>query len=328
MSPTATFLVLIVSLAVSFLLSGMESGVLALSRLRVRHLARRGNKRAGLLHGFLEKPEDFFWTILVGNTLANFVAVVLVVYVLHGWAEKNPWLFLLGFLPGVFVFYAVCDLLPKILFRQFPNRLCLALAAPFEMIHLVLSPMVRLTTLVASGLSRWTGEKVFTGHLFANREELRLIMQESTQLLTSMERIMISRVLDLQNLTVGHITKPLAMAVTVTTKAPMGEVLSLCREKNLTRLPVWRVDGTEKRIIGIVSLKTQLYTSPVDPALPVAGYLKPALYLDESLLLEEALRQMQRSGQRMAIVLDPKRREVGIVCLQDILKVIFGEVSL
>jgi len=328
MNPAVTFLILTVSLSVSFLLSGMEAGVLALSRLRIRQLARRGNARAGILHGFLEKPEDFFWTILVGNTLANFVAVVLVVYVLHGWAEKNPWLFLLGFLPGVFIFYAVCDLLPKLLFRQFPNRLCLALTAPFQLIHIVLSPMVELTTFLASGLSRWTGEKVFTGHLFANREELRMVMQESAQLLTSMERVMISRVLDFQNLTVGHITKPLAMAVTVTTKAPMSEVLSICREQNLTRLPVWRVEGAEKRVVGIVSLKSQLYAGEIDSAAPVANYLKPALYLDESLLLEEALRQMQRSGQRMAIVLDPKRREVGIVCLQDILKVIFGEVSL
>jgi CBS domain containing-hemolysin-like protein len=37
---------------------------------------------------------------------------------------------------------------------------------------------------------------------------------------------------------------------------------------------------------------------------------------------------MQRSGQRLAIVLGRDQREVGIVSLQDILKVIFGEVRL
>jgi CBS domain containing-hemolysin-like protein len=52
------------------------------------------------------------------------------------------------------------------------------------------------------------------------------------------------------------------------------------------------------------------------------------LYLDEDLRLEVALRRMQRSGQRLAVVLGRDQREIGIVSLQDILKLIFGEVSL
>jgi CBS domain containing-hemolysin-like protein len=37
---------------------------------------------------------------------------------------------------------------------------------------------------------------------------------------------------------------------------------------------------------------------------------------------------MQRSGQRLGIVLGRDRREMGVISLQDILKTIFGEVSL
>ena len=56
--------------------------------------------------------------------------------------------------------------------------------------------------------------------------------------------------------------------------------------------------------------------------------MKPALYMEEETRLEEALKQMQRSGQRLGIVLGRDQREVGIVGLQDIFKVIFGEVKL
>ena len=44
--------------------------------------------------------------------------------------------------------------------------------------------------------------------------------------------------------------------------------------------------------------------------------------------LEEALRRMQRSGRRLAIVLDSDQREIGIISLEDILNMIFGEVKL
>jgi CBS domain containing-hemolysin-like protein len=40
------------------------------------------------------------------------------------------------------------------------------------------------------------------------------------------------------------------------------------------------------------------------------------------------MRRMQRSGQRLAIVLGRDQRETGLVSLGDILQTIFGEVSL
>src|ERR1700753_1267924 len=67
-----------VCLALSFLLSGMEAGVFALSRMRVRQQMRAGRRSAELLHGFLENPENFLWTILVGNTVANFIILGMV----------------------------------------------------------------------------------------------------------------------------------------------------------------------------------------------------------------------------------------------------------
>jgi CBS domain containing-hemolysin-like protein len=44
--------------------------------------------------------------------------------------------------------------------------------------------------------------------------------------------------------------------------------------------------------------------------------------------LDAAMRQMQRSGQRLAVVLGPEQQELGIVSLTDILQTIFGEVRL
>src|SRR2546425_13323225 len=78
------WIVFAICLALSFLLSGMEAGVFALSRLRVRQQMRAGRRSAKLLLGFLENPENFLWTILVGNTLVNFAILGWVVTSLHG----------------------------------------------------------------------------------------------------------------------------------------------------------------------------------------------------------------------------------------------------
>ena len=73
----------LVCLAVSFVLSGMEAGVFALSRLRIRQQMRAGKASAKVLHDYLENPENFLWTILVGNTVANFLILGWLVAILH-----------------------------------------------------------------------------------------------------------------------------------------------------------------------------------------------------------------------------------------------------
>lgn len=317
-----------ICLVLSFWFSGMETGVLALNRLRIRQQMRAGRRRAYLLHGYLQNPEDFLWTILIGNTLATFTAFAMIVVALNQAFNRQPLAFVALFLGLAFLFYMLCDLLPKMLFRQFPTRLCLVLAVPFRFIHLALSPLVALMTRISNGLLGLTGGKSYKGHVFGDRTELRWVTQDSGFSLTTEERAMINRVLDLQNATVRSVAVPISKVISIHTGTPFHEVLAVCKEQGLSRLPVWEGDGKRRRIVGIVSLKTFVYEPEIDPQKPAGALVKPALYLREDLRLEEALLRLQRSGQRMAIVLSLDQIEIGIVSLQDILRHIFGEVSL
>jgi CBS domain containing-hemolysin-like protein len=322
------WLVFVVCLAVSFLLSGMEAGVFALSRLRIRQRMRAGLPSAKVLHDYLEHPENFLWTILVGNTLANFLILGWLVAILYRALARHLFVFILVFTPAVLLFYAFFDLLPKMLFRAYPNQLCILMARPFRVMHLLLRPLVALVESVSGLLLRWRGGKAFTGYLFGNREELRQVMKESAQAFTSEERVMINRVLGLQALTVRQTMKPLAQAVTVTTRTPLNVAFQLCRQHKLSRLPVREDRQGRQRIVGLLPCNTLLYEAGLDPAKPAGDFVRPALYLEEDLRLEVALRRMQRSGQRLCIVLGRDRQESGIITLDDVLKVMFGEVEL
>jgi putative hemolysin len=323
-----SWLAFAVCLALSFLLSGMEAGVFALSRMRVRQQMRAGRRSAKLLHGYLENPENFLWTILVGNTVANFIILGMILMFLDETLGSRRVWFAVVFLLIVFLFYTLFDLLPKMLFRLYPNRLCLISARPFRFIYLVLRPLVWLVERISALLLHWAGGKAFTGHLFGNREELRFIMQESGGALSSEERAMINRVLDLQSLTVRHIAKPITLAATVTMQTPISEVLVLSRDRHVARMPVWETRDGQRRVAGIISIPAILFQPEADPKKTAADFVRPALYVDEDLRLEIALQRLQRSGQRMAVVLGRDRREIGLITLADILKLIFGEVSL
>lgn len=317
--------VVLLAFAVSFFMSGFEAGVFALNRLRVRHLMRDGNKAARRLHGYLERSENFLWTIFVGNTLANFVVVMLFVTWLRGALAGIPWLFWPAFLAGMLALYVGGELLPKTLFRKFPNRLCLRLVGPFRLLHLVLSPVVTLVEHFARFLLRWSGGASYTGSLFANREEFRQLIRDRGDSLSGTERRLINRVLDLQSVTVADVARPLATAASVEADTTVEEVVRKCESLQLTRLPVWSGTGPMRRIVGIVSLKTILYSDDIAPGARARDVLRPTLFLDESTRLEDALRRLQRSGHHFAIVMGADRKEHGLITLWDILRTVFGD---
>jgi putative hemolysin len=321
-------IVLAACMGVSFFLSGMEAGVFVLSRFRLRRLIREGNAQARLLHQYLDHTEGFLWTIVIGNTLANFVATAAAVTALRQWLSPGQAGFWAVFIPGGLFFYALCDLLPKMLFRLYPTRLCLLFLRPFHAVDLILKPLVWLLARPSEWFLRWSGGRGYTFKMFGTRDELKQIMEDSAAQMTTEERAMISRVLDLQTLPVSRVMTPMAKGATLHENATVEEALALCRERGFSRLPVWEEKDGHRRVAGLIHARSLLYEPRLKVAAPVREHLRPALFLDEGLCLEDAMRKMQRSGQPLAIVLSGQHREVGVVSLQDILQKVFGEFKL
>jgi putative hemolysin len=327
MMDSLLMLVLPVSLAVSFLCSGMEAGLFTLGRWRIMQQMRAGQARAARLYGYLENTENFLWTVLIGNTIAFFAAMWIVAIALLGAVQRHEIWFWVTFLAAAFVFYVFCDLLPKTVFRKFPNRLCLLLSAPFRFLHIALSPLVSLVEGIATLLLRWTGGRTYKGQVFSNRNELRLLMEDTPETLTSEERGMMQRVFDLNTIAVRQLVIPFARFPALSTNDRVEEAVLRFRELTQNVLPVWSAERSRK-IAGFVEVKRLMFAENLDPNGPVTKRLTQPIYLEEDLRLHEALRRMQRSGRRIAVVLARDGREIGLITLEAILRFIFGEVKL
>jgi len=320
--------VLPMCLAVSFLCSGMEAGLFTLGRWRIVQQMRAGHARAARLYAYLQNAENFLWTVLIGNTIAFFGAMWIVAIALLWGVNRHDLAFWVSFLGAAFVFYLFCDLLPKTLFRKFPNRLCLLLSAPFRLLHIALSPFVSLVEGIASLLLQWTGGRTYKGQVFSNRNELRLLMEDTSDTLTSEERGMMHRVFDLNNIAVRQLVIPFARFPALSVNDATGDVLAHFRETPQNVLPVWDATGARRKIAGFLELKRLIFREDLQPARPLIQDLTAPFYLDEDLRLHEALRRLQRSGRRIAVVLGRDGREIGLITLEAILRFIFGEVKL
>ena len=316
-------ILLVVSSVISFIFSGIEAGVYSINRSRIKKKMREGDKGASLLLNFQREPENFYLTVLLGNAIANGVfAVVLILLLLK---ISSTALFWSLFLLCVFSLFTVCNLLPKKLFSLFPDKLSLAVARPFQVIQFMLAPFVSLIkALFGKTLTGALGQ-TFGKPLFRNREELKKLMEDSGDSLSDKERTMISQVLRLSERTLGQAAIPLNLSVTASADSPISSVVDLCRNHRIARVPIWKFGGGQRKVVGVVTLKTSLYREDYDGSKPAGEYMQPALFLPADLKVEAALKRMQRSGQWLAIVTSESQKESGIISLQDILKVVFSD---
>ena len=229
------------------------------------------------------------------------------------------------FLLCVFLLFTFCDLLPKKLFSRFPDKLSIAVARPFRAVQITLTPFVRLTqALFGNTLAGAVGPPL-AKRLFKNREEIKKQMEDSDDSLSDEERTMISQVLRLSERTLGQAAIPLNLSVTASADSPISSVVDLCRNHRIARVPIWKFGGGQRKVVGVVTLKTSLYREDYDGSKPAREYMQPALFLPADLKVEAALKRMQRSGQWLAIVTSESQKEAGIVSLQDILNVVFSD---
>ena len=77
----------------------------------------------------------------------------------------------------------------------------------------------------------------------------------------------------------------------------------------------------------MINLRQLVFMAESEWHRPAKHFVESALYQDEDIRLQKLLTLMQRSGQRVVIILDKRKRELGIVSLPDILKSVFGEVK-
>jgi len=322
------YIVLPACLATSFVCAGMEAGVFTLGRWRIAQQMRDGKPQAARLYAYLQNAENFLWTILVGNIITLFFAMWILAVALMAALPGRNWAFWGAFAAAAFMVYAFCDLLPKTLFRKFPNRLCLAASGPFRLLHLALAPLVFLVERVAQALLRWTGGRTYQGHVISNRQELRQLMEDPSDTLSTEERGMIRSVLDLHAITVREIAIPFARFPQINAAEPLANALAHFRASPQTILPVWNTDARQKRVAGFLEIERLIFAENAPAEGRTGQHLTPVLYLNEDLRVHDALRRLQRTGYRMAVVLSRDRRDIGVVTLEEILKKVFGEVKL
>jgi CBS domain containing-hemolysin-like protein len=216
------------------------------------------------------------------------------------------------------VFLVLSEVVPKIYFRNradeaFPRFLWFVRFSSFVFYPVVVT--------AAAALRRFSGA---TGRsAFVTRDELRQLVRESASRLGLGERRMLESVLDFGQTRVREVMIPLPDVVSLPASATVEQLTELLRERGYTRIPVYgdRVD----RVTGVVNVFDVLHDPEPKPSLE--DYRRPIHIVPDTQPIPRAMVDLQQKRENMALVVDERGTNSGIVTLEDIVEEILGELA-
>lgn len=142
---------------------------------------------------------------------------------------------------------------------------------------------------------------------------------------TAEERDILNGVLHFGEETVAEVMIPRVDVVDISLHADFDEVMHCVISTGYSRLPVR--DTLQDKIKGILYVKDLLPHCHEPKDFEWQKLLRPAMFVPESKMIDDLLREFQKSKIHLAVVVDEYGLTSGIVTMEDILEEIVGEIN-
>ena len=314
---------LVVLIILSGCFSGSETGMMALNRYRLRHLAGSGHRGARRASRLLERPDRLIGLILLGNNFVNIAASSLATVIALRLLGEAGIALAAGLLTLVILVFA--EVAPKTYAALHPERVAFPAAHVLTALLVVFQPLVVAVNWMANGvlrLLRLSPSGIDRDSL--SREELRTVVAEAGALIPRRHRQMLMSILDLEKVTVDDIMIPRQEINAIDLDDPPSEILEQIMHTQHTRIPLYRGDINE--IEGILHLR-RVVAPPREDGL--AEYLRTQAsepyFIPAGTALSVQLLNFQRAHQRIGLIVDEYGEIEGLATLEDLLEEIVGQ---
>lgn len=310
----------------SFFFSASETSIIALSKIRLRHLLAKGVKGAKSVHNLVTRFDSFIAAILIANNFVN-IAISAIVTGFMVRLIGYEW----GIAAATFIttigVLIMCEITPKILAMKNPEKTALLAAPTMEVVTRLLKPVIAVFLGISNGLLRLLRIKLQKRSPLITQEELRTMIEIGKEegVLSDEERKMLHRIFEFGDTRLRDVMVPLEQMVAVNARSGPDEILDVLAEKGHSRLPVYQ--ETQENIIGVLYVRDLLYLLKDKGLFVLQDLLREPYFVRPDMRVNELLRKFQQDKVQLAIIVDDKKKTLGVVTLEDLLEEIVGEIE-
>ncbi len=305
-------------IALSAFVSGSKKSFFVLDQSEVRAMAKEEESLA--LRFLSQRPQETLLTLLI---LHQAIWILLVVITVWFFRDVPDRIIALVLLFTGYLFFG--RFLPRILVQGREVRYIRSVSPILKVFYSLISPVRFVFEKVSSILlrERWVLEKP----VIQDRDFKKLVMEPSPGP-EMYEREMIQNVMEFRKTLVKEVMTPRPDMFCINVEEDVSRMIQKVKAASFSRIPVYA--GDRDHIVGILYAKDllPLVLKGISPAQKLPGnLLHPAMHVPETKRISELLREFKKQNVHMAIVVDEYGGVEGLVCLEDLLEEIVGEIQ-
>lgn len=304
----------------------------SLDKNDIKSLSEKRNLLNNYILTLLDSPRRLLVTILLGNTIFNVAASILAVTMAIEFAETNQLsveLVLLAQIILLTIFLLLIgEITPKLFASKNPQLFSRIVAFPLYWTSVIIYPVAKILT---------DSIKFFASKFKIDKSKTALHSSEITDLvdigkehgsLEEEEHELIHGLVEFRSISVREVMTPRVDIVAVADDTDYEELIEHITNSGHSRIPVYHEDIDN--VIGVLYAKdilSYLDKKTKKDSFNLKSILRDVLFIPETKLINELLREFQKENKHIGIVVDEYGGTSGLVSLEDILEEIVGEIQ-
>ena len=316
-------ILLVILIALSACFSSAETAYSSLNVIRLKQMAKSGNKKAKTAYANAKNFTAVITTILIGNNVVNILATSILTSLATELIKGAAGVAVATGVMTVLIL-AFGEITPKIVAKAKAENIALLMAKPLSILVTVLRPI----SFVVEKIEQHWEEKLQIENVTATEDELLEIVStiEQEGVLEQEERELIESVIEFDDKNVRDIMVPRDQVVFLYDNATYDQLKTTLHDHKLSRLPVISYETTQ--VGGILRVRDVLDALLEGKEVVIKDLMQPPVVVTQRKKLPAVLEDIQKSREHIAIVEESQTSHVyvGIVTLEDVLEELVGEI--
>ena len=305
--------VLLILVILSAFFSGSETSIMALNQIKLDNAEKQGNKSAKIINSLRKEINRVLGVILIGNNLVNISAsALLTFFVIKKFGDEYVWIGTLLLTIFIIIF---AEIAPKSFAAKRPESIAYPASRILKVLTKYLGSFSEILTNISNSLTGIkNNENYFSENL--NRDELKSVLEKETKEVDKEEMDALKSILELKDLTVEDILIPINEVLKIEIGNKSQDVPN---DKDIF-LPVVKRNSDE--ILGFI------HSKEIEQFNDFSGdnidFLIEPYYVPEKTHLFSQLKNFQKNGKEVALVVDEYGDITGLVTLEDLIEQVLG----
>ena len=304
------------------------------SKLNAASNKSKGAKKALLL---ISRPEDFLSSVQIGITLINVVIgsyggasisseiseLLKEVPYISQYREQISYIIVIL----VITYFTVLgEVIPKRIAMMYPEKIASFTSYAMVLFTKIMYPVVKslgfLTRIVINSL------KLKEKKNKISIEELRLMLNQAefSGMLATTEHDILRRIIHLSSAQIGAVMTPRNKMIWIDIQDKDKDNISKIKKHPFNHFPV--VDGGLNNVIGVIEVKSLLLGESSNKKITSTAKKFHIIYIPETARVSVLIDLFREKKVRIALVVDEYGEIEGLITLNDILKILIGDLAI